>query len=51
MLKIKPIGAKLLAINEKFLFLKINIPNEKKAITENTKHYQNNWKKYSKSIF
>ena len=35
MLKIKPIGAKLLAISEKFLFLKINIPNEKKAITEN----------------
>ena len=24
---------------------------EKKAITENTKHYQDNWKKYSKSIF
>ena len=24
---------------------------EKKAIFENTKHYQDNWKKYSKSIF
>ena len=24
---------------------------EKKAIIENTKHYQDNWKKYSKSIF
>ena len=24
---------------------------EKKAIWENTKHYQENWKKYSKSIF
>ena len=24
---------------------------EKKDIAENTKHYQNNWKKYSKSIF
>ena len=23
----------------------------KKSIAENTKHYQNNWKKYSKSIF
>ena len=25
--------------------------DEKKTIVENTKHYQNNWKKYSKSIF
>ena len=25
--------------------------DEKKAIVENTKHYQDNWKKYSKSIF
>ena len=25
--------------------------DEKKARVENTKHYQNNWKKYSKSIF
>ena len=25
--------------------------DEKKAVIENTKHYQNNWKKYSKSIF
>ena len=25
--------------------------DEKKAIIENTKHYQDNWKKYSKSIF
>ena len=24
---------------------------EKKAMAENTKHYQDNWKKYSKSIF
>ena len=24
---------------------------EKKAVEENTKHYQDNWKKYSKSIF
>ena len=24
---------------------------EKKAVLENTKHYQENWKKYSKSIF
>ena len=24
---------------------------EKEAIIENTKHYQDNWKKYSKSIF
>ena len=24
---------------------------EKKAVLENTKHYQDNWKKYSKSIF
>ena len=24
---------------------------EKKEIFENTKHYQDNWKKYSKSIF
>ncbi len=24
---------------------------EKKAVMENTKHYQDNWKKYSKSIF
>ena len=24
---------------------------EKKAIEENTKHYQDNWKKYSKSVF
>ena len=24
---------------------------EKKAVWENTKHYQDNWKKYSKSIF
>ena len=23
----------------------------KKAISENTKHYQDNWKKYSQSIF
>ena len=25
--------------------------DEKKAVFENTKHYQDNWKKYSKSIF
>jgi carbonic anhydrase/acetyltransferase-like protein (isoleucine patch superfamily) len=25
--------------------------DEKKAVSENTKHYQDNWKKYSKSIF
>ena len=25
--------------------------NEKKAIIDNTKHYQDNWKRYSKSIF
>tara|TARA_E500000178_G_scaffold158945_1_gene158740 strand:- start:90 stop:602 length:513 start_codon:yes stop_codon:yes gene_type:complete len=25
--------------------------DEKKAVLENTKHYQDNWKKYSKSIF
>ena len=25
--------------------------DEKEAIVENTKHYQDNWKKYSKSIF
>ena len=25
--------------------------DEKKSILENTRHYQNNWKKYSKSIF
>ena len=24
---------------------------EKKAVWENTKHYQDNWKKYSESIF
>ena len=24
---------------------------EKKAVVENTKHYQDNWKRYSKSIF
>ena len=24
---------------------------EKKAVFKNTKHYQDNWKKYSKSIF
>ena len=24
---------------------------EKKAVFENTKHYQDNWKKYAKSIF
>ena len=24
---------------------------EKKAVLENTKHYQDNWKKYSKSVF
>ena len=24
---------------------------EKQAVFENTKHYQDNWKKYSKSIF
>ena len=24
---------------------------EKKAVAENTRHYQENWKKYSKSIF
>ena len=24
---------------------------EKKEVLENTKHYQDNWKKYSKSIF
>ena len=24
---------------------------EKKTVWENTKHYQDNWKKYSKSIF
>ena len=24
---------------------------EKKAISENTKHYQDNWKKYSQAIF
>ena len=24
---------------------------EKKAVWENTKHYQDNWKKYSKSVF
>ena len=24
---------------------------EKKSILENTIHYQNNWKKYSKSVF
>jgi carbonic anhydrase/acetyltransferase-like protein (isoleucine patch superfamily) len=24
---------------------------EKKKVLENTKHYQDNWKKYSKSIF
>ena len=25
--------------------------DEKKAVLENTKHYQDNWKKYSKSVF
>ena len=25
--------------------------DEKKAVLENTKHYQDNWKRYSKSIF
>ena len=25
--------------------------DEKQAVFENTKHYQDNWKKYSKSIF
>jgi carbonic anhydrase/acetyltransferase-like protein (isoleucine patch superfamily) len=24
---------------------------EKKAVLKNTKHYQDNWKKYSKSVF
>ena len=24
---------------------------EKKSVLENTKHYQDNWKKYSKSVF
>ena len=24
---------------------------EKKAVAENTRHYQDNWKKYSKSVF
>ena len=24
---------------------------EKKSVLENTKHYQDNWKKYSQSIF
>ena len=25
--------------------------DEKKAIIENTRHYQDNWKRYSKSVF
>jgi hypothetical protein len=25
--------------------------DEKKAVNDNTKHYQDNWKKYSQSIF
>ena len=25
--------------------------NEKKAVLKNTRHYQDNWKKYAKSIF
>ena len=25
--------------------------DEKKAVAENTKHYQDNWKRYSKSVF
>ena len=35
MLKTNPDGAKLLVIKEKFLFLKINIPNDKIEIVEN----------------
>ena len=27
------------------------VTEEEKAVFENTKHYQDNWKKYSKSIF
>jgi hypothetical protein len=35
MLKTKPDGAKLFAINGKFLFLNIKIPNDKIEIIEN----------------
>jgi len=35
MLKAKPEGAKLFDIIEKFLFLKIKLPKDKKAIIEN----------------
>ena len=27
------------------------VTEEEKAVAENTRHYQDNWKKYSKSIF
>ena len=31
--------------------VRVATEDEKKAVAENTKHYQDNWKKYSKLIF
>ena len=33
------------------MMLEAETEEEKKAVDENTKHYQENWKKYSESIF
>ena len=57
------IGAKALITENKIIpdnslvfvspgkFIREVSEEEKKAVFENTKHYQDNWKKYSKSIF
>ena len=57
------IGAKALITENKIIpdnslvvgspgkFVREVTEEEKKAVWENTKHYQDNWKKYSKAIF
>ena len=37
--------------HKKHIEKSLKLIKEKKAVFENTKHYQDNWKKYSKSIF
>ena len=37
--------------HKKHIEKSLKLIKEKKAVFENTKHYQENWKKYSKSIF
>ena len=44
-------------MTEEDIYIRVDEPDtvfteeEKKKVWENTKHYQDNWKKYSKSIF